>query len=207
MEAWVVRLKQDALRLFNLTVAGCACKALVDLFELICGYPESKEQRRRAKEFNKLEMQFFDHDEEITILGPEQDKLKKAEQFNHPFQQALPMVAGTSKDIHTQAKSGESSKKPAKRVIPKHVSIDVHRKQIVKKSCTTWMTYPDVKKLKYATSVYVTTSIKLCWTGGTPKMFQTDYVKQSSSKSTGSTKVLRYSCCLYVPNSADKKWN
>ena len=178
MEAQVVRLKQDALRLFNLTIAGCACGALVDLFKLAHGYLESKEQKRRAKEFEKLERQFSDHDEEITILEPEQDKPQQAEQFKHPFQQAPPMVAGTSKDVHTQAKSGESSKKPAKKVIPKHVSVDVCRKQIVKKSHTTHMTYPDVKKFKDATLLYPTTSIKLCWIGITPKMLQTDYIKQ-----------------------------
>ena len=27
MEVWVIQLKQDALRLFNVTVAGCACGA------------------------------------------------------------------------------------------------------------------------------------------------------------------------------------
>ena len=45
MEAQVVRLKQDALRCFNLAIAGCACGALVNLFKLACGYPESEEQK------------------------------------------------------------------------------------------------------------------------------------------------------------------
>ena len=101
----------------------------------------------------------------------------------------------------------ESSKKLAKRVIPEHVSMDVHGKQIAKKSYTIWMTYPDVKKLKDATLLYLTTSIKLYWTSVTPEMFQTDYIKQASSKSTRSTKILRYSCHMYEPNSADKKCN
>ena len=34
-------------------------------------------------------------------------------------------------------------------------------------------------------------------------MFHTDYIRQTSSKSGGNTKVSRYSCHLYVPNSAD----
>ena len=207
MKAWVIRLKQDALRLFNLTIAGCACGALVNLFKLAYGYPESKEQKTRAKEFEKLERQLSDHDEEITILEPEQDKLKQAEQLKHPFQQAPPVVAGTSKDIHAQAKSGEYSKKLAMRVVPEHVSVDVHRKQMAKKSHTTWMMYPDVKKLKDATSLYLTTSIKLCWTGMTPEMFHTDYIRQTSSKSGGNTKVSRYSCHLYVPNTTDQMCN
>ena len=145
MEACVVWLKQDALRLFNLTVASCACGAIFDLFELACGYPESDEQKRRAQEFEKLERQFSDNDEEITILELEQDRLEQAEQFIHPFQQAPPVVAGTSKDTPAKVKSKESEKKPTKRIV--HKSVDVHRKQIAKKSHTTHMTYPNVKKL------------------------------------------------------------
>ena len=47
----MVHLKQDALCLFNLAIAGCACGALVDLFEAAYGYPESAEAKHRAKEF------------------------------------------------------------------------------------------------------------------------------------------------------------
>ena len=191
MEASVVPLKQDALRLFNLTVASCACRALVDLFKLAYGYPKSDKQKKRAQKFEKLEGQFSDNDKEITILEPEQDRLEQAEEFMHPFQQAPPVVAGTSKDTLTNVKSKESEKKPTKRIVPQ--SVDVHRKQIVKKSHTTRITYPDVKKLKDATSFYPTTSIKLCWTGVTPEMFKTEYIQQASSKSTRSTKVSRYS--------------
>ena len=79
-------------------MAGCACGALVNLFQLEYGYPESDEQKRRGQEFGKLERQFSDNDEEITILEPEQDRLEQAEQFTHPFQQASSVVAGTSKD-------------------------------------------------------------------------------------------------------------
>ena len=38
MEAHMIHLKQDAHHLFNLAVMGCACGALVDLFELAYGY-------------------------------------------------------------------------------------------------------------------------------------------------------------------------
>ena len=45
LEAKVICLKQDALHLFNLALAGCACGALVDLFEATYGYPETEEQK------------------------------------------------------------------------------------------------------------------------------------------------------------------
>ena len=51
IEARVVCLKQDTLHLFYLAIAGCACGALVDLFEAAYGYPESIEVKYRAKEF------------------------------------------------------------------------------------------------------------------------------------------------------------
>ena len=54
MEARVVRFKQDALCLFNLTIAGCACGTLVDLFEAMCGYPELAEFKCWAKEFLRV---------------------------------------------------------------------------------------------------------------------------------------------------------
>ena len=84
MEAHVIHLKQDTLCLFNLAVAGCASGALVDLFELACGYSESEEQKKRVKEFKKLERQFSDHDKEITILDPEQDEQEQAKIISHP---------------------------------------------------------------------------------------------------------------------------
>ena len=46
MEAQVIHLKQDTLHLFNLAVVGCTCGALVDVFEMTYGYPESEEQKR-----------------------------------------------------------------------------------------------------------------------------------------------------------------
>ena len=69
------------------------------------------------------------------------------------------------------------------------------------------MIYPDLMKLRNATSLYPTTSIKLCWTGVTLEMFHSEYVSQPSSKSAGNTKVSRYSCHLYVPKSANQFCN
>ena len=150
MEAHVVCLKQDALHLFNLAVAGCACEALVDLFELAYGYPEMEEQRKRDKEFEKLERQFSDHDKEITILDPEQDKQEQAKLFKHPFQQPPPATASTSRE--DSGKGGEPGQKSAKRIVPEFVGENVCWGQIAKKSCTTQMIYPDLVKLKDATS-------------------------------------------------------
>ena len=56
MEVRVIHLKQDALCLLNLALVGCACGALVDLFESTYGYFESKEQRKRVKEFEQLKL-------------------------------------------------------------------------------------------------------------------------------------------------------
>ena len=69
------------------------------------------------------------------------------------------------------------------------------------------MAYPDVKKLKDATSLFPTTSIKLCWTGVTIEMFHSEYVSPPSSRSTSNTKISRYSCHLYIPKSASQLCN
>ena len=45
LEAKVICLKKDALHLFNLALVGCACGALVNLFEATYGYPETEEQK------------------------------------------------------------------------------------------------------------------------------------------------------------------
>ena len=52
LEAKVIHLKQDSLCLFNLALAGCACGALVDLFEAAYGYPKTEEQKERARSLN-----------------------------------------------------------------------------------------------------------------------------------------------------------
>ena len=58
MEARVVCLKQDTLHLFNLTIAGCACGALVDLFEAMFGYSESAESKHQAKSLKNWNISF-----------------------------------------------------------------------------------------------------------------------------------------------------
>ena len=98
----------------------------MEAFELTYGYPESDEQKRRAQEFEKLERQFSDNDDEITILEPEQDRLEQAEQFSHPFQQTPPVVAGTTKDTPIDIVGKESTRKPTKGIVPQ--SADVHRR-------------------------------------------------------------------------------
>ena len=93
MEAWMVCLKQDTLHLLNLAIAGCACGALVDLFEAAYGYPESTEAKRRAKEFEELEFQLLDKNEEVRIIEPEQDLKEQEELFPHQFQKSHPVPA------------------------------------------------------------------------------------------------------------------
>ena len=94
LEAKVIHLKQDALCLFNLTLVGCACGALVDLFEATYGHPETEEQKAQAKEFEQLERQFSDVEEEVQVLEMEEDKKDQENIFSHPFQ-AKPSTSAT----------------------------------------------------------------------------------------------------------------
>ena len=63
------------------------------------------------------------------------------------------------------------------------------------------MTYPDSVKLADATPLYLTTSVKLCWTGVIPEMFAADHIKG------GSARVSVYSCLFYIPGLASQKCN
>ena len=81
------------------------------------------------------------------------------------------------------------------------------RKQTTRKSHITRLRHPDLVKLQDATCLFPTTSVKLCWTGVTKAMYQQDYTFQPSSKGQGQTKISRYSCMLYLPDSADRKCN
>ena len=188
----VVHLKQDALHLFNLTIAGCACVALVDLFEATYGYPESAESKQWAKEFEELECQLLDKGEEVRVIEPEQDLTEQEKFFSHPFQKDPPVLTSTSKSTANQppvsedkvpeSKQESQGKKAPKWIKPVPVSSGDCKHQIAKKSHISQMAYPDHVKLADATSLYPITSIKLCWTGVTPKMFTTDYIKEGSTK-------------------------
>ena len=204
-------LKQDTLCLFNLTIVGCACGALVDLFKAAHGYPESAESKCQAKEFEELEHQLLDKDEEIRVIEPEQDLKEQEELFPHPFQKNPPALVSTSKFTTNQppeskdkvpvSKPEGQGKKAPKWIKPVPASSGDCKHEIAKKSHVSWMTYPDRVKLADAAPLYLTTSIKLCWTGVTPEMFAADYIKE------GGAKVSIYSCKLFVSGSSSWKCN
>ena len=161
---------------------GCACGALVDLFETTYGYPKTEEQKAQAKKFEQLERQFSDAEEEVQVLEVEEDKKDQERIFSHPFQ------AKPSTSITQPSKSSHKPRtKVSKCITPEPVDPDTKRKQTAKKSHISWMTYPDHVKLVDATSLYPTTSVRLCWTRVMPEMFTAGHIKEGS---TG---------CLYTP--------
>ena len=202
LEAKVICLKQDALHLFNLALVGCACGALVNLFEEVYGYPETEEQKTRAREFEQLEHQFSDVEDEVQVLKVEEDKKDQENIFSHPFQ-AKPSTSTTQPSESSQ----KLKTKASKRITPEPVDSDMKRKQTAKKSHITRLRHPDLVKLQDATCLFPSTSIKLCWTGVTKAMYQQDYMFQPNSKDQGQTKISRYSYMLYLPDSTDRKCN
>ena len=69
-----IQLKQDALRLMNIALAGTTCGQLLTLFEFTFGYPESKELKDRAKQLEELGRHFKTDNE----LPNEGDTISKA---------------------------------------------------------------------------------------------------------------------------------
>ena len=175
---------------------GCACGALVDLFEATYGYTKTEEQKAQAKEFEQLKCQFSHVEEEVQVLEVEENKKDQEKILSHPFQ-AKPSTSATQPSEPLQ----KFNTKASKCITPEPVDPDTKRKQTAKKSHISWMTYPDCVRLVDATSLYPTTSVKLSWTRVTPKMFTTGHIKE------GSARVSVYSCSLYVPSSASQRCN
>ena len=172
MEVRVICLKQDALHLFNLALAGCTCSALVNLFEAAYGYTESEEQRKWAKEFEELEHQFSDEDDKVQILDIQEDKKGQEKMFSHPFQ--VQPSTSSADEIEPTKSSKKIKTKASKHIIPKPVDSDTKRKQTAKKNHITRLRHPDLLKIQDATCLFPTTSIKLCWTGVTKAMYSQD---------------------------------
>ena len=179
-----------------MALAGYVCGALINPFKATYGYPKTEEQKAQAKEFEQLKCQFSNAEEEVQVLEVEGDKKDQEKIFSHPFQ-AKPSTPVVQPSEPLQ----KPKTKAFKRITPEPVDPDTKRKQTAKKSCISQMTYPDRVRLVDATPLYPTTSVKLCWTGVTPKMFTTGHIKE------GSARVSVYSCSLYVPSSASKKCN
>ena len=84
LESKVIKLKQDALRLMNIALAGTACGQILTLFEFAFRYPESEESKTRGQQLEELERHFIDDEpptEEETISKTE-DEEKAATQFD-----------------------------------------------------------------------------------------------------------------------------
>ena len=54
LESKVIALKQDALRLMNVALAGTACGQLLSIMEFAFGYPESQESKDQAQQLEEL---------------------------------------------------------------------------------------------------------------------------------------------------------
>ena len=84
LEQKVIKLKQDALRLMNVALAGMACGQILSLFKYAFGYPESQESKERGKELEELERHFETDEEslgeEFTVSKAE-DAAETAAQF------------------------------------------------------------------------------------------------------------------------------
>ena len=84
LESKVIRLKQDALRLMNVALAGTTCGQLLTLFEFAFGYPKSQESKERAKQLEELERHFETEEEspdEGDTVSKAQDQQEVVEQF------------------------------------------------------------------------------------------------------------------------------
>ena len=84
LEQKVIKLKQDALHLMNVALAGTACGQILSLFEYTFGYPESQESKERGKELEELERHFETDKESIQeefTVSKAEDAAEAAAQF------------------------------------------------------------------------------------------------------------------------------
>ena len=84
LESKVIALKQDAVRLMNIALAGTACGQLLSVMEFAFGYPESQESKDRAQQLEELERKFeSDNDSpaDEDAITKEQDVQDAAAQF------------------------------------------------------------------------------------------------------------------------------
>ena len=84
LESKVITLKQDALWLMNVALAGTACGQLLSVLEFAFGYPESQESKDRAQQLEELERKFESDDDSSTgedTVTKEQDVQDAAAQF------------------------------------------------------------------------------------------------------------------------------
>ena len=100
LESKVIKLKQDALRLMSIALAGMACGQILTLFEFAFGYPESEESKTRGQQLEELECHFIDDKpptEEDTISKTEDEK-EAATQFDPDVPHAKKRQFGQCRD-------------------------------------------------------------------------------------------------------------
>ena len=83
LEQKVIKLKQDALQLMNITLVGTACGQILTLFKYAFGYLEIQESKKRGHELEELECHFKtdeespDNEDTISKAEDEQDAAKQ----------------------------------------------------------------------------------------------------------------------------------
>ena len=85
LESKVIKLKQDALRLMNITLAGTACGQILTVFESVFGYPESQESKEKGKQLEELEHHFDAEDKPLAdedTMSKADDEKEAATQFD-----------------------------------------------------------------------------------------------------------------------------
>ena len=101
LESKIIKLKQDALRLMNIVLAGTTCGQILTLFEFVFGYPESQESKERGKQLEELEHHFNAEEEppayEDTVSKTDDEK-EAAAQFDDGAHRAKKWCFGKCRD-------------------------------------------------------------------------------------------------------------
>ena len=58
LEAKVIKLKQQSIKMFQVALLGCACGRLIELLQNAFGYPESLESKLLGKAYENIERKF-----------------------------------------------------------------------------------------------------------------------------------------------------
>ena len=101
LESKVIKLKQDALRLMNIMLAGTARGQILTLFEFAFGYPESQESKERGKQLEELEHHFNAEEEpsaDEDTMSKADDEKEAATQFDDRATRAKKRCFGQCKD-------------------------------------------------------------------------------------------------------------
>ena len=101
LESKVIKLKQDALRLMNIALAGTTCGQILTLFEFVFGYPESQESKERGKQLEELEHHFNAEEELLAdgdTMSKADDEKEVATQFGDGALRAKKQLFGQCRD-------------------------------------------------------------------------------------------------------------